>query len=51
MRLGLFLPLTPLGVQDYIVFAVINLAGMLMGVLPAFRAYQHSLADGMTMRL
>ena len=51
IRLGLFLPLTPPGIQDYIVLAAINLAGMLMGVLPAFRAYRHSLADGMTMRL
>ena len=50
-RLGLFLPLTPPGVQDYSVLFAIVIAGMLMGALPAYRAYRQSLADGMSIRL
>ncbi|MCH2294894.1 MAG: ABC transporter permease, partial [SAR324 cluster bacterium] len=50
-RLGLFLPLTPPGIQDYSVLFTIVIAGMLMGALPAYRAYRQSLADGMSIRL
>jgi len=50
-RLGLFLPLTPPGIQDYSVLFAIVIAGMLMGALPAYRAYRQSLADGMSIRL
>ncbi|SVC88040.1 uncharacterized protein METZ01_LOCUS340894, partial [marine metagenome] len=50
-QLGLFLPLKPPGLQDYIVLAVITFAGMFMAALPAFRAYRQSLADGMSIRL
>ena len=50
-QLGLFLPLKPPSLQDYIVLATITFAGMFMAALPAFRAYRQSLADGMSIRL
>ena len=50
-RLGLFLPLTAPGIQEYSVLAIIALGGVLMGAFPAFRAYRQSLADGMSIRL
>jgi len=50
-QLGLFLPLKPPALQDYIVLAAITFAGMFMAALPAFRAYRQSLADGMSIRL
>ncbi|MEL0230753.1 MAG: hypothetical protein VXA56_14280, partial [Deltaproteobacteria bacterium] len=36
---------------DYSVLFAIVIAGMLMGALPAYRAYRQSLADGMSIRL
>ena len=48
---GLFLPITAPGIHEYSVLAVISMTGMLMGALPAYRAYRQSLADGMSIRL
>ena len=48
---GLFIPIHPLSFKDLIILGVIILNGMLMGLIPAFRAYRQSLADGMTIRL
>ena len=50
-NLGLFLPITPPGIQEYSVLAIITIAGILLGALPAFRAYRQSLSDGMSIRL
>ena len=48
---GLFIPIQPPSVKDLIILGVIILNGMLMGLIPALRAYRQSLADGMTIRL
>jgi putative ABC transport system permease protein len=48
---GLFIPIHPPSFKDLIILGVIILTGMLMGLIPALRAYRQSLADGMTIRL
>ena len=48
---GLFIPIQPPSVKDLIILGVIILNGMLMGLIPALRAYRQSLSDGMTIRL
>jgi len=48
---GLFIPIHPPSFKDLIILGIIILTGMLMGCIPALRAYRQSLADGMTIRL
>ncbi|ETX05381.1 ABC transporter permease [Candidatus Entotheonella palauensis] len=48
---GLFIPIHPLSVYDVTVLGVIIGCGLLMGSVPALRAYRHSLADGLTIRV
>ena len=48
---GLFLPINPPSFKDLTILGGIILTGMFMGVIPAFKAYRQSLADGMTIRL
>ena len=48
---GLFIPIHLPSFKDLIILGVIILNGMLMGLIPALRAYRQSLADGMTIRL
>ena len=48
---GLFIPIQSPSVKDLIILGVIILNGMLMGLIPALRAYRQSLSDGMTIRL
>ena len=48
---GLFVPVEFLSFQDMILLVGIVFAGMLMGLIPAIKAYRQSLADGMTVRI
>ena len=48
---GLFIPINPPSNRDIIILGGILLTSMLMGIIPALRAYYQSLADGMTIRL
>jgi len=48
---GLFIPVDTISYKDMILLVGIVFAGMLMGVIPAIKAYRQSLADGMTIRL
>ena len=48
---GLFVPVDFLSFQDMILLVGIVFAGMLMGLIPAIKAYRQSLADGMTVRI
>jgi len=50
-RYGIFVPLTGLTVPDTTMLAGIVLAALAMGVLPAWRAYRNTLADGLTIRV
>ena len=48
---GLFVSVDFLSFQDMILLVGIVFAGMLMGLIPAIKAYRQSLADGMTVRI
>lgn len=48
---GLFVPIHPLSVYDVTVLGLIIGSGLLMGSVPALRAYRNSLADGLTIRV
>ncbi|MGI9523181.1 MAG: ABC transporter permease [Hyphomicrobiaceae bacterium] len=47
---GLYLDISAPSFTEFAALAAIILGGVLAGLLPALRAYQHSLADGMTVR-
>jgi putative ABC transport system permease protein len=50
-RFGLFLDVgLPTG-EDMVVLAAVCLAGILIGLVPGYRSYRYSLADGLTVRL
>ncbi|WXL26520.1 ABC transporter permease [Ectopseudomonas mendocina] len=48
---GLYLPLSLPTPYEWTLLGAILLAALLMGVLPAWRAYRQSLADGLSIRL
>ncbi|HDZ57948.1 MAG TPA: ABC transporter permease [Pseudomonas xinjiangensis] len=47
---GLFVPITPPGLYEWSLLGAILLASILMGSVPAWRAYRQSLADGLSIR-
>ncbi|MGI9523348.1 MAG: ABC transporter permease [Hyphomicrobiaceae bacterium] len=47
---GLYLDISAPSAVEFGALAAILIGGLLAGLLPALRAYQHSLADGMTVR-
>ena len=49
-RFGLYLPLAWPSLQELGVMMAVAAAGTLVGLIPAYRAYRLSLADGMTIR-
>ena len=49
-RFGLYLTIAPPQARDILLIALVNLAGLLVGAIPAFRAYRSSLADGLVVR-
>ena len=50
-RFGLFVALRPPGQWDLTIAGVVIAAALLMGVLPAWRAYRNALSDGLTIRV
>jgi putative ABC transport system permease protein len=50
-RFGLFMPIRPLGTTEYLYLAAVVVAGFLIGLVPALRAYHNSLADGLGVRV
>ena len=50
-QFGLFLSIEALSTYDVGVLGLIMGCGLLMGSVPAWRAYRNSLADGLTIRL
>lgn len=48
---GLYLPLSAPTLYEWKLLAVVLLAAILMGAIPAWRAYRQSLADGLNIRL
>ena len=50
-QFSLALTLHPLGVTEWSYLALVVTAGTLVGVVPAWRAYRSSLADGLSPKL
>ena len=50
-RFGLFLPLGFPGAREWWLLGGLMLAGIIVGLLPAWRGYRNSLADGLSTRL
>jgi putative ABC transport system permease protein len=50
-RLGVLIEVGTPGLIDAIIVGGVTLAALLMGAIPAWRAYRNSLADGLTVRL
>jgi putative ABC transport system permease protein len=48
---GLFMPIQALTLTGYLYLFAVIAAGLLIGFVPALKAYRTSLADGLTMRL
>jgi putative ABC transport system permease protein len=48
---GLFMPIQALTQTGYLYLLAVIRAGLLIGFVPAFKAYRNSLADGLTLRL
>lgn len=48
---GLFLEINFLASREIIILGMIFIGGLVSGAIPAYRAYRHSLADGMIVRL
>lgn len=50
-RFGIFLEVGGLRSYDLAILGAVVLAGLLMGALPAWRAYRNTLSDGLTLRV
>ncbi|MDB6102229.1 MAG: ABC-type transport system, involved in lipoprotein release, permease component [Gammaproteobacteria bacterium] len=50
-RFGIFLQIRPLGGWELSILAAIIASALLMGLLPAFRAYRNTLSDGLQIRV
>src|SRR5690606_18619547 len=48
---GLLLPIRPLGQTEVGYIALVVLAGVVIGFVPAYRAYRNTLTDGLSLRL
>ena len=50
-RFGINIESAAISTHEFKLIATVLLGGMLIGLIPAFRAYRQSLADGMTIRI
>lgn len=50
-RLGLFVTLRPPSLTEFGLMMLVAVSGVLIGLIPAYRIYRLSLADGMTIRV
>jgi putative ABC transport system permease protein len=50
-RLGLFIAIGLPSAHEALLMGLVALAGVLIGLVPAYRIYRYSLADGMTIRV
>ncbi len=50
-QFGLFIPLELPSAEEWILLASLQIAGTLVGFIPAWRGYRNSLADGLSTRL
>jgi putative ABC transport system permease protein len=50
-RLSLFLDITGLSGYELVLMGIVCAAGFVIGIIPGYRVYRYSLADGMTVRV
>ncbi|MDX1655731.1 MAG: ABC transporter permease [Candidatus Competibacteraceae bacterium] len=50
-QFGLFITIALPGGRELLILAMVVAAGLLMGLIPGYRAYRNSLADGLTVRI
>ncbi len=50
-QFGLFVGVRMISAYELQLLGLVIVAGFLIGIIPAYRAYRYSLADGMTIRL
>ena len=48
---GLDLPLAPPSIEEWAYLGTVVLLGLILGVIPAWRAYRNTLVDGLTIRI
>lgn len=48
---GLFIPISSPNQREFAMISILLLTGFIVGLIPAYRAYRNSLADGMSTRL
>lgn len=48
---GLYLPIQLPSSREWLLMGLIGLTGLLVGLLPGYRAYRYSLSDGMSIRI
>jgi putative ABC transport system permease protein len=46
-RYGLYIPISPPGLRDWLILAAVIAVGLAAGFVPAWRGYRYSVADGM----
>ncbi len=50
-QMGVFVPLSPLSLYQWKLLSLVAVCGILVGLIPGYRAYRYSVADGMTIRI
>ena len=50
-RFGLFIPITAPTTTGYVYLCTVIVAGLLIGFVPAVKAYRNALADGLSIRV
>lgn len=50
-RYGIFIAISALSLYELLLILIVCLAGIIIGLIPGYRIYRYSLADGMTIRI
>ena len=50
-QLGLFIPIDWPSIYELTLLALVIISGLVISIIPGYRAYRYSLADGMTIRI
>jgi putative ABC transport system permease protein len=50
-KFGLFISIGGMSAYELILMGIVGLAGLFIGIIPGYRIYRYSLADGMTVRV
>src|SRR5882724_7825370 len=50
-QFGLYLPIKPLTATEHLYVAGVVIAGLVIGLIPAWKAYRNALSDGLSVRV